>query len=104
MIKGGHGDRSCCSFGIRKRRDDSHAQHRSGDVRVVVLAAGDGDVRYDHREHLMSLNDFLSLQSQLMDAFGWLIRWWLIGLIVGGVFAAIITWTLITTREMVSKI
>lgn len=52
----------------------------------------------------MTLAEWLAFQAQMMDAFGWLVRWWLIGLLVGGVFAAIITWTVITTREMVSKI
>ncbi len=52
----------------------------------------------------MTLAEFLHLQAQLMDAFGWFVRWWLIGLLVGGVFVAVLVFTLITTRETLSKI
>jgi len=52
----------------------------------------------------MTLAEWLSVQTQLLNAFGWLVRWWLIGLTVGGVFAALMTFTIITTRETLSKI
>jgi len=52
----------------------------------------------------MTLAEWLLFQAQMMDAFGWLIRWWLIGLVVGSVFAALLVFTIITTRETLSKI
>ena len=52
----------------------------------------------------MTLAEFLALQGQLMDAFGWFVKWWLIGLLVGGVFSAVLVFTIITTRETLSKI
>lgn len=52
----------------------------------------------------MTLVDFISLQGQLVAAFGWFIRWWLIGLLAGGVFATLLVFTIVTTRETLSKI
>lgn len=52
----------------------------------------------------MTLAEFLILQGQLMSAFGWLVRWWTVALLVGGVMSAVLVFTIITTRETISKI
>lgn len=52
----------------------------------------------------MTPAEFLFIQGQLMDAFGWFVKWWLIGLTVGGVFSSVLVFTIITTRETLSNI
>lgn len=52
----------------------------------------------------MTLPEFLVLQEQLISAFGWLARWWLILFLVGVVFSAVLVWMIVTTQEMVSKV
>lgn len=103
MIQRGHGDRLKCCVGICERDDHSLAHPVLDLFRVTVLPVDKCGLGLDPRSG-MTLAEWLAFQAQMMDAFGWLVRWWLIGLLVGGVFAAIITWTVITTREMVSKI
>ena len=52
----------------------------------------------------MTVDQFLGIQGELMNVFGWFARWWLIAFLVGAVFAAVFAWLLVTAREMVSKI
>ena len=37
----------------------------------------------------MTLPEFINLQDQLLSAFGWLIRWWMILFAVFGVLTAV---------------
>lgn len=52
----------------------------------------------------MTLAEFLSIQGQLIGAFGWLLRWWLVLFLVGMAFAAVLVWGIVTTQEMISKL
>ena len=52
----------------------------------------------------MTLYEFYSLQGELMSVYGWFVRWWMIAFLAGAVFAAVVTWMVVTAREMISKI
>lgn len=52
----------------------------------------------------MTLDEFLSIQGQLMSAYGWFIRWWLIAFLVSGVLASMIIWIISLTKHMQEKI
>lgn len=49
------------------------------------------------------LADFMLLQEELITAFSWFIRWWLILFAVAGVFAAVIVSVFVSTRWMIDK-
>ncbi len=51
----------------------------------------------------MTLEQFLGVQAQLLEAFGWFIRWWLIMLAAGGTVAASALAILLTSRGMFDK-
>lgn len=51
----------------------------------------------------MTLDQFLAVQTQLIAAFGWFIRWWLILFGAAGLVAASTLAILLTSREMFDK-
>lgn len=51
----------------------------------------------------MTLSDFLELQQQLFNAFGWFIRWWLIVFAALGICATALVSILTATRSMIDK-
>lgn len=51
----------------------------------------------------MTLEQFLGVQAQMMDAFGWFIRWWLILFGAAGVIAASVIAVLLTSRGVFDK-
>lgn len=51
----------------------------------------------------MTLDQFLELQQQLFNAFGWFIRWWLILFATLGVCATALVSILTATRSLVDK-
>jgi hypothetical protein len=51
----------------------------------------------------MTLAEFLAIQQQLMSAFGWFLRWWLILFATGGVLATVVVSIIVATRSMLSK-
>lgn len=51
----------------------------------------------------MSLAEFIALQTELIAAFGWFIRWWLILFAVFGVFSSMVLSVFISTRWMIDK-
>lgn len=51
----------------------------------------------------MTLEMFLGVQAQMMDAFGWFIRWWLILFAASGVIAASALAVLLTSRGVFDK-
>lgn len=53
---------------------------------------------------ILTLNQFLGLQTELFHAFGWFIRWWLIMFAVAGIVTSTILAVLLTTRSsMIDK-
>lgn len=51
----------------------------------------------------MTLEQFLGVQAQLIAAFGWFIRWWLILFGAAGTLAATALAILLTSRGMFDK-
>jgi len=51
----------------------------------------------------MTLEEFIAIQTQLFNAFGWFIRWGLILFASGGVIAAAVLAVLVSTRAMLDK-
>jgi hypothetical protein len=51
----------------------------------------------------MTLQDFIEVQQQLMSAYGWFIRWWLIAFLVSGVFASLIVWIISLTKHLQNR-
>jgi len=51
----------------------------------------------------MNLAEFLAIQDQLFNAFGWFIRWWLILFAAFGVFASMLVSVFVSTRWMIDK-
>jgi len=51
----------------------------------------------------MTLPEFLSLQTELFNAFGWFIRWWLILFGAAGIIAATVIALLLMARGMIDQ-
>lgn len=51
----------------------------------------------------MTLEMFIDVQAQMMDAFGWFVRWWLILFAAAGTVAACVLAILLTSRGMFDK-
>ena len=51
----------------------------------------------------MTIEQFLALQSQLMNAFGPAIKWWLILFLVAGVGLAILLFALVMGRSWLDR-